>query len=376
MKCITIILVLISACLPIYAASPPHYTLYYLNQTHNVSRILLNGKGKPIGKPVQMTHDWNVDYFSVSPDEKAILGIKIISENKDMDGNPQVDGDVVLWQSGKTSKWAKPIRLMVELRTILWTKSNRYVALVDGLDNCMVYVTVSTQPHLMVSRDGKSTTDSNLIAQGLDPDNSQLSPDERYVFTGANWESWGGTAMNDLKTGERITAFYDPLDSFTWIGKANKLAWVYRGELFIGELKYVDGKFDLHKDRMLMSGAPKNLFYVEKQGLYFTQHIAYHDVLYLSKDLKTYRKIGGIPPKSKPTAMQVLLKRNKYLQAKRAEFSPDRKFIVYVVKQKKRKEIRIIGMKGQSWFVDYGTAPHWKSPADYWNPYGVDPRSK
>lgn len=362
MKCMIVAIAILVASLPSFAANPAHYTLYYLDQTHNVIRISLDNSGKPIGKPERLTQDMVVDDFSVSPGEKTIIGLKkTVSQKKSESGTMLIDADVFLWKSGKTSKWSKS-KNVTEFQRIVWTKSGKYVAFVDFDPFGNTWYTVF------------ATADGNFIANG-DISDLSISPDERFIIYPVSMESHMGSVLKDLRTGAEVT-FFQPVQWLVWIGNSGKAAWVYDNDkILVGRPTYTNSKLELRTHTTLLTGVPSDLYYMEKKGLYFTLHKSNIDVLYLSKNLKTYTKIGVILPKKKQSAMQVLSKTYKTIDAHSVEYSPDRKFIVYSIRPKgtQQEEIRIVGAKGDSLLLDYGTAPHWKSPVNLWNSNGTNP---
>lgn len=68
---------ILSFCLLSSRTSATPYTLYYVDATHNVSRITLDLHGKPIGTSVKLTNKGGYDGFSISPDEKRLVGFRI-----------------------------------------------------------------------------------------------------------------------------------------------------------------------------------------------------------------------------------------------------------------------------------------------------------
>ncbi|MEN6371243.1 MAG: hypothetical protein ABFD64_04435 [Armatimonadota bacterium] len=357
--------------LPSFAASLAHYTLYYLDQTHNINRILLDSSGKPFGKPHQMTNDMAVDDFSVSPDEKTIIGLKkTVSGKKGQMGTSLIDADVFVWHMGRTSRWPQNQDITM-FQTMMWPGSGKYVAFVCHDILGFTWYRVFT------------THSGDMIAMGIVSDVSPLSPDERFIISPVSMESHFGSVLKDLKTNDEATIF-QPVQWLVWIGNSGKAAWVYDNErILIGGPVYTNGKLELRMDTELLKASktrsdPANLRYVKNKGLYFTMRVGKSEELYISKDLKTYTKVGLIHPKEEPLAMQVLSKTYKITGAHSAEYSPDRKFIAYSVQPNGtlQEEIRItLTTNGKSGTLSYGSSPHWKSPANQWNPYGTDFRN-
>lgn len=114
-----VLLVLVISALG-YAAPAAKYTLYYIDTTHNVSKVGIDSTGHPVGKPKRLTSGGKYDAYSVSPDERYVLGMQNVKPMTNLDGDwtqyievaggsrvaPLMNGKAV-WADGLPSvRWA------------------------------------------------------------------------------------------------------------------------------------------------------------------------------------------------------------------------------------------------------------------------------
>ena len=135
-----------------HAGPQPGYTLYWLDESHNVRAQILDSDGHPVGESRRLTSSGNYDDYSVSPNGDYVVGFRrigVVTEEE-----PELT--FVTWKCYLESTGAKsPASVLRVTRYVghaahepIWSRNGSYVVFIYGLfdvEGGAVYSTTSTR---------------------------------------------------------------------------------------------------------------------------------------------------------------------------------------------------------------------------------------
>lgn len=350
---------LLFAALGAGAAAPKaSQVLYYVDDTRNVCRADIDEAGKLVGKTRRLTTSGCYDRASVSQDEKRIVGFSAISRCSDKDTDS-------IWTSWKvfteepTKKGSRQMLAalppMMDPPRVLWSPKTNYFALSYGPFN------VHVDAYEFATKK-KVVTDS--------PTFPMISPDERYVVTGVNHPLGTRTNLLELKTGKTLEVS-DSRCSAVWMGETTKFARIdHSGTLFLCEVA-TGSDLALSYTKNACS-ASYDLRFIAGKGLYFI------DGTYRSGEVACYLADGGtrtqcdrLPDALDRWQAAASVKTTKGAVFQDATYSPDGAFVAcpILTPPAKASKIVLFDKSGKVHPLATGTAPLWRGPDTYWDPY-------
>lgn len=341
------------------------YTLYYIDTTHNVSKIMVNSTGHPVGKPKRLTARGIYDVYSISPNEKYVVGMRNIEPMSNLDGKwvqylESVGSPRVTPLTGGRAVFADGIP---EIRWAV--EQGRFVCDVPGNAwyNSFIYTT-----------DGRG-----LPYQSENHFIDLLSADGRLAFVretvccGNTYP--GDFGVIDLRSGGRTMLMKaDSQESPVWLGKTHRFAVIDGGgRLWGGEVTTSSGKPKITRWPITRYGGCADLRYLPGKGVYFVQRSGNRPGTfkpstraYITSDLRTLRNTSGLPLDAQVNARQAFIDRvladREDAWTSTASLTADHKFLAvpFAAKEGEMPEVRIYTRDGKSVTIARGKYPKWK----------------
>jgi hypothetical protein len=340
-------------------SSAKTYTLYYIDTTHNVSRALVDSTGRPVGSPKLLTTGGKYDVFSVSPDEKYVVGMRNIEPMSNLDG-----------------KWIEYLETVAGHRVT--PLAGGRAIFVDGIPGIRWAV---EQGRLVCDVPGNAWYTSSIFTTGgrklpYESENDfidALSADRRLAFVretvccGNDYP--GDFGVIDLLSGERTTLMKaDSQESPVWFGKAHRFAVIDGGgRLWGGEVVLTSGKPKITRWPITSYGGCKDLRYIPGRGVYFFQRSGDgRTTAYITSDLRTLRKTAGLPLPKLANARQAFIDREladrEDAWTSTASLTADHEFLAVPVETSDggMPEIRVFTRDGRSVAIARGKYPKWR----------------
>ncbi len=352
-----VLLVLIISALG-YLAPPAKYTLYYIDTTHNVSKVGIDSTGHPVGKPKRLTSGGKYDAYSVSPDEKYVVGIQNVKPMSNLDGHwtqyIEVTGGsrVTALMNGKAI-WADG------LPSVRWALSQGIIVydLPGNVGYSSLLFTIS-------GRKLPFESETDFI--------EALSSDQRLAFVrelvccGNTYP--GDFGIIDLRSGKRTMLMKsDSQEATVWFGKTHRFAFIDGGgRAWAGEVYPSDGNPKVTKWPLTRYGGCTDLRYIAGKGIYFVQRSSDRSTrAYLTSDLRDLRKTSGLPMPAMPNTRQIAIDRMltgiRGAWTSTVSLTSDLKLLAVPVdvRQGGMPEIRVVTRDGKSVTIARGKFPHW-----------------
>jgi hypothetical protein len=340
-------------CTGAWGAPADNYTLYYSDSGHNVCRVTLGADGKVIGKSAKLTSRGGCDRFSISPDERRIVGFGIAAQTIDKD----TDTKLTTWKIFTEEPAKKGSRKVLGVigpfsgvPTVLWSPKNTYFLLGCGVTNRTIDVY-------------EFATGKKIVERSTMP--ASISPDERFIVTEVKYPlKPSAAAVIDLRTGKSVEIAERTCPA-VWAGSSKQIAWIDSGSLFAAELSFGPTELSLFW-REKVSSAGYDLRWVPGKGVYFVMGSTQSRELgCYSANLKTIDHGQMLPELPDSWQAAAFVKTRTRVQAEDAAFSPDSALVAYTVSSR----LWVVDSSGKAVQLTAGRCPVWKGPASLWSPW-------
>lgn len=356
-------LLVVSVVISSAAYAAGGYALYYIDDTHNVSKIAIDASGARVGAPQRITSLGGYDSFSVSPDGKRVFGARASHSQKEED-----TGNVwITWQCWIEALGSRTKRQLLETRSLMeepwvaWSPASNAFTVCDGAFD------VDLTLYRCAGRAVTAATHGGSIPA--------FSSDCRFVActcvpADKGSDSWG-LYLLDLASG-KSTALGDGGSVGAWVGKTHTFAW--RGALDDVIVADVTPRASagplLKNQRQLAGGYCRDIRYIPGKGLYMEYGQDENARADYSSDLKTIT--SGPVLDHKASADDAYDRAKPYAGAwlQYACSSADGRLVACPVDRgaNAMPAIRVFDPAGNSTAVACGKSPQWRG-TDIW---GVD----
>ncbi len=359
------LIALVTGLLILLAASaacsgPKGYTLYFIDATHNVSKVAVAENGHPVAAPVRLTVGGKYDAYHVSPDERYVLGMPMV---RDLGGLWVWDQFIERTGNG----------VVGHIRNRSITDSDvpygQWLPKIESL----IYVVpqqVNSPEYIVYSLKKK-----RILFHEINP-LGPVSADQRYAVVtedaGCAGEGPEDFRILDLTTGV-LTKVGKLLfqESAVWLGSTHRFAFVSPdGTVRGGEVSASASRPRVRTWSVTRQGGCSDLRYVPGSGIYFAQKAGDGKTsVYCTSDLRRLHKTSGLP---KELPENTFSQRSGYIESRltgiqgawlrTASLSGDWKLVAVPVDmgQGEMPEIRVITRDGQAIPVARGKFPKWK----------------
>jgi len=341
-------------CASVSAAT---YVLYYVDETHNVSRIGLDAKGKVVEPSRRLTAKGGYECFSISPDEKRLLGFKSTKRWFDKEESGEYfsnwAGFVEQLGAGAYRRAFPDAGASRGTPDIRWSpKSNYFQHWVGQFD---VDVSVYAFDPLKRLREHCEIC--------------MISADERFMIGSVVGFGFGVVDLVSNKGFKLGDAGYQ----CAWIGDTHEVAYVGESGVWAAQVSSSGGAPAVTGARKIFSGDVTELRYVPGKGLCIVQgDYMRARTAKCSSDLRTFKTISWQPGVDAYWFPEKWFKTHHDYLAGQWKASPDKKFAAVPISVGKNKipEIRIYDRSFKGRVVAKGWAPIWKG-SGVWSPWRI-----
>jgi len=352
-----------------WSAPSASYTLYYIDTTHNVSKQVVNPAGHPVGSPKRLTTRGTYGAFSVSPDERYVVGMRIVRGDLCGFGDlPEWDQYVERCGKGVIGRIVNQSVTDMAVPYALWQpKTDAVVYVVPQQVNSPEYLVYSLKKRLVLFHETNEF--------------GPVSDDQRYAFVtedvGCAGEGPADLRVLDLTTGKlaRVRKMQFE-ESVEWLGKTHRFAFIgSEGRVWAGEVTRTASGPRVRTWSITRYGGCTDLRYVPGKGIYFLQRSSDRSTrAYLTSDLRSLRKTAGLPipgrvstRQDREALMERILTGTQGAWTSTANLTADHKLLAVPVDmgQGEMPEIRVFTRDGKSVSIARGKYPRWKgAPED------------
>ncbi len=351
--------ILIFAMIVLCSSLQAQNTLYYSDGGRNVVRVSIDASGKPLGKSAKLTTTGGCDRFSISPDEKKVVGLGVVSRAIDKES----DTALVSWKLFVEEPGKKSSRRVLGttepaagMPCVLWSPKGAYFLLATGVTDRKVSVYEFST--------GKKIVDSSKMPASISPDERFLVSEQKYPLKPS------ATNVTDLVTGKSVE-ISEGQCPVVWAGSSDKLAWIDSGNLYTAALSAGPTELSLAW-REKVSSAAYDLRWVPEKGVYFVMGSSRtRELGCYSENLKTIVQGDMLPDSPDRWQAAIAVKAKKGTLPEEASYSPDGALIAYTVPSGKQGETKlfVLDASGKLITIGPGRSPLWRGSESLWNPW-------